>query len=976
MSSSRLEEFRRVWAEKAKLTANEHWEESIYYMCEADKKKQLARDDALTQLDDLRNRDTSPANFDDEARKIKENLDAILESIEKEYNEIMRGVKEIQQKEKEDHEKAYHKALAARPFMNNTSLDHSATTTVATIDSTTALKNGDTDSASRTSARISPGPQHDPMVHAKDAIPTTTAPKEQDQPAVLGKHFSCTVQREYTEGKEQYVLRYKTENRKALQEITEPRADQSLPADSSVNPLATPATTASASENKLGVSRTITFDEVYQNGQAKHKDTIVEFPHNSRQWYIIKCEEHKIRFGLRPLMGAAKHLNGRLHGGLERSRAVALKTLGYRVVDCTEELAALNNEVVNKAFAEGYVPVSINNPENKANRKQKSDATVIPGPRKGSGASQKGCKGTWPPFEERLKAYQNNPTQIITNPKTFHVYYCFWKPDRSLYPVMILGWDDQKPGGLEHDLVSTGLLDKDSKPPNCYIYKDTDSGKNKAIAGWAPGFQDGGMKVAQRKFPAMFFDSEKGVSWVSADLLSKFPLFNPDPPKKRSHPFNVARRWIAKNEGFASWEEFEEARKGETGGTLVVPTPSVSPLSDINDAGSESDTEGSTKSNTSNVTEKELREMLDQAGEITGDSDYAGSDADSTLEDEREEWEQVEADGRPWAWYGLRNKTNTSPQKTEPSTPTLESNPANVRFSVQEGMKTAHRLSIHACAQDDSLAPEDPPIKTVENQAQDGDDKSSRSTLVTNLYTANAVNQATLPPKRPVSRHITQADDNCRVEGDFRAILRTPTRLLNRPSPSLAESGEISRGMKRARSEEGAATDNGTPRQESAKKLKQGIETSNDQVTMSIDSEPEYSAPPPVASSFKPKEPLGPAVFELSSYSKGLVSWNRESEETSLKLYYGDGDRVLGTVDALVDIVIDPTTLRGIAREEIPESKGNVVTTLFGKTPGDASVKMVFDRPMGSRADIGKVQSRKFLRWIRGIVPTLPLLEG
>ncbi|KAI1757967.1 hypothetical protein F4782DRAFT_4896 [Xylaria castorea] len=650
---------------------------------------------------------------------------------------------------------------------------------------------------------------------------------------------------------------------------------------------------------------------------AKLNNTIVEFPPDSGRWYIVKCEEHTIRFGLRPLQGAAKHLNGRLHGGLDRSWALATEMLGYRVIDCTKELAALNNEVVNNAFAHGYKPENEvkrkQHPEIPENASHRTGATTISRKRSGTSQTSIGCKSTSSPSRKRRKEDWSNPTDIITNPKTFHVYYCFWKDHHCLYPVMILAWDNQEPGGLEHDLVSTGLLDKNSNPPNCYIYKDTDSGKNKAIAGWAPGFEDGGSKVQQRKFPAMFFDPDKGVSWVSANLLSKFPLFEPDPPKKRSHPFNVARRWVAKNKGFASWEEFEEAQKekGREKRERWVSTPSVSPLSEINDAENGSDTESSAKSYTSNVTEKVLQEMRDRAGEITGDSDYAGSDADSTLDDEHKEWEQVETDGRPWAWYVLRKKSHTDLGKTESSISTPDNNPVNnkVEFSVREGTETARRLSIHACTQDEDYSVKegpnakasDPPRRTVENPAQDGDNQSSRGTPVTNLYTANAVNQATPPLTGPILRDITKTDDH---------------------------------------------------------------------------SEPKHSPPPPVAPVFKPKEPLGPAVFELSSYSKGSISWNRENEETSLRLYYGEGDRVVGTVDAPVNIVIDPTTLGGITREEIPESRGNVAMTLFGKDPSDASVKVVFDRPMGSKADIGKVQSRKFLRWIRSVVPTLPLLEG
>lgn len=416
----------------------------------------------------------------------------------------------------------------------------------------------------------------------------------------------------------------------------------------------------------------------------------------------------------------------------------------------------------------------------------------------------------------------------------------------------------------------------------------------------------------------------------------------------------------------------------------MVRTPSVSSLSGINDAGSDSDTGSPAQSPASNVTEKELLELQNKAGEITGDSDYAGSDVDSTLQDEYEEWEQVEADGRPWAWYGLRNKTHNNPQKTELFAHTPQHNSADnkVALSIQEDLEMAHRLSRRGSTTKDDRSSliddpnakislsEDPAKETVENLAQDGEHRLSRSTPATNLYAANA----TPPTAGPIAPHITNADDNNGVERDFQTILRTPANLLEtRLSPSSAESGEISKGTKRARSEEQAEI-NGTSRQEKAKKLKQDTETSSNQAKLSMDSTSGDITEAPVVPSFKPKELLGPAIFELSSYKKGPISWNRESKESSLKLYYGEGGKTVVTVDGAVDILIDPTALRGIKREKIPES-GNVATTLFNKDPGDASVKVVFDRPVGSKADVGKVQSRRFIQWIRGIVPAVPLLE-
>ncbi|KAI0553237.1 hypothetical protein F4679DRAFT_501316 [Xylaria curta] len=1063
MNSSRLEYFNQVWDKKGRLTTDEHWEEILHYMRETYEKKQQATDNAQSQLRGLRDRDVTLVSFSDEAQKIKENLDATLESIEKAYQEKIRVIEEIQRKEMANLEKAHREALTARPFiMNDTPPNHSATKVVSIINQETGVDSKDIASP-RLSAGISTGSSHDRMLPTQDATSTITALGGHDKSAMLEKHFSCTIQREYADGKEQLILRYKTENRKALQELAELRDNQPLPVDSPVNPLPTP-------DSEPGTSRTITFDEVYQNGQAKHKDTIVEFPSHSGRWYILKCEEHKMRFGPRPLIGAAKHLNSQLHGSLYKGWAVAIEVLGYRVIDCTKELASLNNEVVRDAIAHGYKPVSISNPEHKIKRRRYLEKTSE-NASQGSDAAATSISRKSPssPPRKRYKADSEDTTKIITNPKTFHVYYYFWKGEKLLYPVMILAWDDQKPGGLEHDLAGTGLLNKDSNPPNCYIYKDTDSGKSKAIAGWAPGFEDGGSKVNQRKFPAMFFDPKQQVSWVSANLLSKFPLFTPNPPKKKSHPFNVARRWVAKNKGFASWEEFEEAQKGKGGDKreYLVPTPSVSSISDIDNAGSNSDnesssdTESSANSYTSNVTEKVLQEVRDKAGEITGDSDYSGSDADSTsddeheADDEHEEWEEAETTGQRWAWYGFRKRPCTDPEKTESSASTRESTPLN--NSVRKAMDSARSLSKHAC--------------TEKQLVQDGDDQSSRRTPLPNLDGSNEANQATPLPRTPKTY-----------------IFRTPATLINQLSLSSGGVGQSSSDRaKRGRFEERSEMGNVTPRRRSAKKPRQNLgipdnevdmdidsqsvtspllpvkplseepvrserdpEISDGEMAMSIDSQSGHSNSPPrpdqnpgithnhqmamaldsqpaasplltavplsipaeplgpdrdsgftgdqmtisldsqlvnsplppaspISKSkepFKPKEPLGPAVFELSSYIKGPISWSRESETTSLGLFYGEGERMVGTIDAPVEIVIDPTALRGIGREEIPNSKGNVVMTLFSKSPDDAPMKVVFDRAMGSKTGIGKVQSRRFLQWIRSIVPTLPLLSG
>ncbi|KAI1128327.1 hypothetical protein F5Y10DRAFT_177194 [Nemania abortiva] len=935
MSSSQLDSFNRSWKERWASMSDHHYDERMRLKAETDAMKKSIMDNARARLEDLPSRVTPGEDFFDEARKIREHRDATLKSIDKEYNERMSVMKRLQEKEQARHEQAHNEAIADRLLMNSTSPTYStATTTTMTTEGTDtgAANNGGTALTSRTPANWPPGPSRERTLPSRDSTPATTASREQDQSAVLRKGFSCTVQR--------------------LQEAPDFRAKPSSRIEGPVDHPPTPISTTSAADYEIKVPRTVTFEEVYQNGQAKHKDTIIEFPPDSCQWYIIKCEEHGVRFNQRPLQGAAKHLNGRQHDWLDKNWSLAVKVLGYRVIDCNEELAAVNNKAVKEAFAMGYKPEN-----RKLNQKPKPKPQPVTGLMKG--ASEKASHKTdairkrhiatarahvhsessSPSSPRRCRASPKKSGEIITNPKTFHIYYCLW--ERRRYPVMILGWDDQKPGGLDLDLIDTGLLAKESNPPKCYTYK------NDAIVDWAPKFQDGGSKVNKRKFPAMFFDDGKRVGWISASWLSKFPLFSPNAPKKESHPFNVARRWIAKNEGFTSWEEFEAARKEpvkETTGSSVI-APSVSSQSDADDSGSGSDAEGSARSSTSNVTQKELQELQAKAGEIAGDSDYSASEMDSTLGDEcDDEWDKVEPDGRPWAFYDLRNKAHDGAEKAGPSSPRRSSGPTDTEAvsPIREGMREARRLSEHACTREISDSAEEGSSletssrdealkKTIQNPTRSRGDKVTSSVGVT----------TSIPLRESALRaHTAQTDAETEPLGALK-------------------------GLKRARSKE--------PSEENAKKPKLGINIPSNQVDVPIISEP-LATP---VESFKPKTPLGPAAFELSFYSKGRISWDREgeSEGSSIKLYYGESNGMVGSIDGPVDVVIDPANLTTLAQENIPESRGNVRMTLLSKNSSEAPVRLVFNRANGSKLDIGKLQARNFIRWLKGVNGKIRILE-
>ncbi|KAF3063494.1 hypothetical protein GL218_00992 [Daldinia childiae] len=562
------------------------------------------------------------------------------------------------------------------------------------------------------------------------------------QPQDADESLTCTVQHETMCGERRLIMRVQSKKRKASKSkehsSKKPRVETFT--DSHQTFVGKPL-----DENAHLPTRMITFDEVYQNGAAKHKDTIVEWPSDSQQWYILKCEKHEARFTKNAIPGAARHLNGRGHGFPDRNWDMAVKTLGYLVVDCNEELVKLNNQVAEESYKSGYKP-PLAKTEKQSKKRDKMQKRVHKEGKKSSSSWTVKLDADLTPKKPKVRARQNSGTptsrqntsnsqKVITNPKTFNIYYGRWKSNsgsednNEIYPVMILGWDSQNGSGLKDTTLSaTGLLNKSSSPPNCYIYESD------KIVGWAPGYEDGGVKADSRKFPVMFFDESQTVAWLPARYLTKFPLYKRTPPSEPDHPFNAACRWIAEREGFRTWEDREKAR-------LYPPTsrqPSISPITPIadesaklivhprgceepegserypatsHDPSADKDDSDSLFSNSDAMsistenTEMLVEEWQKNGGEIPGDEDYSasGSDVDDTFDAEKDDWDKpsshaIKPSGssdRPWAFYGLRSIEDTGELKKSIEK-SRESGENQLSTSVVTGMESARALTERA----------------------------------------------------------------------------------------------------------------------------------------------------------------------------------------------------------------------------------------------------------------------------------------
>ncbi|KAK5662304.1 hypothetical protein OQA88_8210 [Cercophora sp. LCS_1] len=256
---------------------------------------------------------------------------------------------------------------------------------------------------------------------------------------------------------------------------------------------------------KPAEEKTISFDDVFQGGNAKHKHIIVEYPPNSGKHYVLKCEEHGVHFNQNPLAGAAKHLHSAQHGNMTKERAQAVELLGYLVQDCDAALAEKNNKVVRKAFEEGYKPFNLN-------QLSKTARTSL-------GYGEPSTSGTQRIAPRSSANEQPNVMRRssagITDPVAGELYLVFWPKDKQQYPAILLPWGDLKCAGLLGNLAETGLV---RSAPKCYVVDPV----HQKIQGWASGYEDGGPLVAKREFPCYYFDGDRSVGWVRAKDLSNF----------------------------------------------------------------------------------------------------------------------------------------------------------------------------------------------------------------------------------------------------------------------------------------------------------------------------------------------------------------------------------------------------------------------------------------------------------------------
>ncbi|KIL86169.1 hypothetical protein FAVG1_10565 [Fusarium avenaceum] len=239
---------------------------------------------------------------------------------------------------------------------------------------------------------------------------------------------------------------------------------------------------------ELTQGRTIEFDEVYQNGNAEAKHIIVKY---HQDWYIVECKKHRMPFLKQTMKAAGKHLSSGKHGMENPGHAGTIWELGTHVLNCTEELAMMNNEVAER---------------------QSYDQIGLPDSRVSSIDTT--------PVTHNLYTRSSQGISGI-DPKPGEVYTAYWKSGKKWYAALILPWGSFGRFGWNMSLQSTELI---RTVPKCY---SLDPNNPQITPEWAEAYRPNGPLYTRREYPVMYFDKpvfpgKYSMAWVAAADLQHY----------------------------------------------------------------------------------------------------------------------------------------------------------------------------------------------------------------------------------------------------------------------------------------------------------------------------------------------------------------------------------------------------------------------------------------------------------------------
>ncbi|UPL00067.1 hypothetical protein LCI18_011001 [Fusarium solani-melongenae] len=289
-----------------------------------------------------------------------------------------------------------------------------------------------------------------------------------------------------------------------------------LAADQQTKRKASPSRPPALKRQRRGLEKnTITFAEVFRNGNAPIKRIIVQYPPDYGEWYIIRCRRHDINFKENPLKAASRHICQSKHPNMPRNYVSVIKMMGYRVVDCDEGLAEQNNAVAREVFGIRSQPRS-------ADSIEVGYDTFAPVPerplRDDDSDYEEARGGEFTP--QTSSSARRRSIMVITDPTAGEVYQVYWRMLKKWAAAMVLPLENLERFGVEDSIESLGLL---KSLPSCYTYDSLAK-----TFQWSEGYEAGGKYVSKREFPVMFFN---GASFLNMSEVAWVPAKDLNPPE-------------------------------------------------------------------------------------------------------------------------------------------------------------------------------------------------------------------------------------------------------------------------------------------------------------------------------------------------------------------------------------------------------------------------------------------------------------
>ena len=282
---------------------------------------------------------------------------------------------------------------------------------------------------------------------------------------------------------------------------------------------------------------TVDFTDVFQDGSAHHKHTIIQYPPGSHQWYILRCDVHGLHFNQNPLCGAANHLRSTEHQGPKRHLDIdmsewparwssVIQTMGLRVLNCDTTKAHKNNEAFSQALKAGYNPLR---PDPNQWFAPRETSQILSRPRPVLWKEEVATDASRLVTRAEPKEHDR---EVIMHPLEGKPYRAYWRSgsrDQGWYALIVLPLGSFDAIGLHGSFLETDLA---KSIPSCYERHDS------TVFQWAEGYRDGERLVTKRKFPVMWIHDGQTFP-LHKDLMMPTPAWYNWLPAPDLRPFSA-----------------------------------------------------------------------------------------------------------------------------------------------------------------------------------------------------------------------------------------------------------------------------------------------------------------------------------------------------------------------------------------------------------------------------------------------------